>query len=720
MVSIVIARGTDGSLVVERTAKSYCRICHGFCGTVLTVINDRITKVRGDKEDPASRGFACFKGLQAPEQHYGERRLLHSLIGQSDGFVRAGSEEALADAGAKLAAIVSEHGPKSVGFFMATQSIFNTLSRTMIRAFAAALDTPRLFYTMTIDQSAKWVAEGRLGAWDAGSQRFADADVWMLIGSNPAVTLVTAGGPNLTIFQDPVKNLKDARARGMKLIVVDPRRTETAAFADLFLQSRPGTDPEFAASLLHVILREGWYDEEFCRDYVDGMPALRDAVAPFAPEICAEIIGVAASDIVLAAEMFARNAHKGMVGTGTGPSMARYSNLAEHLFGAINVVCGRYPRAGERIHNPGVLQPERIMRAEVRSLIREWETGPKSYKHGLGLMRGTMMTAELVNEILEPGPGRMRALICVGGNPAVALPDQRKAMEALAALDLLIVIDPRLTETAKLASHVIAPKLHYERPDHTGSPNEAGFQQPYAHATPAIVPPPVGSDVVDEWYVLWSLARSLNLQLKIGANPIPMDAPPTTDELLMQVASGSRIPLDALWKSSGGMVYPSESMVQPRSNEVRFELLPTDVAEELTALSRDMVSGTHDPRSASFQLTVRRHREMMNSTGSDFSATWARMPGNPAFLHPEDMRALGLKAEEVVELCRNDVRIAARVLPDGALRRGVVSISHCWPGLADRPWEATNRLVDADNDIQSINHMPVMTGMWVTIERLVP
>ena len=685
---------------------------------LVTLSGDRVIKVRGDRADPFSQGFACFKGLQAPEQHYGKGRLLRSLR-RRDGRLEEGkSADVLNEAGLRLADIISKYGPESVGFFMGTQSIFNALGRSMIRSFAAALNTPRLFYTMTIDQSAKWIAEGRLGSWDAGPQSFADADVWMLIGSNPLVSMVVSAGANLFVFNHPINTIRAARARGMKLIVIDPRRSETAAFADLFLQPRPGKDAELAASILHIILRENWHDEAFCRDYVDGLSDLRRALQPFAPDQCGHDIGVPAADIVRAAEMFARDAHVGMAGSGTGPNMARHSNLAEHLIETINVVCGRFPRAGESVRNPGVLQSQRTPHAEVRPLIREWDSGTKTRKHGLGPIRGTMMTAEMVNEILCTDENRLRALICVGGNLAVALPDQQRAVQALGALDLLIVIDPCLSATARLAHYVIAPKLQYERPDHTGTPTEAMFSVPYAHATPALVPPPEGSDVVDDWYALWSLARSAGVQLQLGSNPIEMDAPPKTEDLLTRLAVGSRVPLAEVQAISGGALFPCNDVrVQPRRSDTRFQLVPPDVAQEIVSLASEPKSEFR-MRPCHFQLTVRRHREMMNSTGSDWAATWRRLPGNPAYMHPSDIERLGLAPGDLVKISRGDAQIGARVVADPDLRCGIVSIGHCWPGLADRPWEATNMLVDAEENVQTINRMPIMTGMWVEVARL--
>ncbi|MGV0837224.1 molybdopterin-containing oxidoreductase family protein [Mycolicibacterium thermoresistibile] len=703
----------------KREEKSYCRVCWAFCGTTVLIEEDRVVRVRGDRTDPVSRGYVCFKGLQAPEQHNSEKRLRRSLRRIGDTFEEGDSNRLMAEAGERLKQIVAEHGPESVGIFTGTQTFMNAVNAQMAAALAMGLGTPRMFTTMTIDQSAKWIAEQRMGAWVAGPQAFADSDVWMFIGANPLVSMSFAGGADGMTLPHPVDSIKQARARGMKIIVIDPRRSETAQLADLFLQPRPGRDAELIASILHCILRENWHDEEFCRDFVDGVDELRSALEPFAPEVCAPVIGVSAQDIEAAAAMFARDARTGMAGSGTGPNMARHSNLAEHLIEALNVVCGRFPREGEAMPNPGVLMRGRSPRAGVRlPAEREWESGPKTRKHQLGRIKGTMMSTAIADEILHPGPDRMRALICIGGNPAVALPDQAKAEAALRALDLLIVIDPRMTATARFADYVFAPKLHYERPDHTGT-LERLFQHPIGHVTPALVPPPAGSDVVDDWLPLWWLAKCCDVPLQINGRDVPMDTPPRAEELFALQTAGAPVEYSVVAAERGTRLFEREPvLIGPSRNDTRFQLTPADVLDEIQVLASELGRAAAPTRNGNeFQLTVRRHRETINSTAADFDATWARIPGNPAYLHPSDLSRLGVEPGDLVHVVRGQARLTARAAADEGLRPGVVSMGHARPGIASRPWEATNALVDDDREVQAINRMPIMTGMTVTVER---
>ena len=703
--------------MTAETVKSYCRLCQAFCGYDVTIEDGRIVRLKGDKNDASSEGYFCFKGMRTIDHYHSSERVKRSLVRREGKLVEGDSREILAEAGDRLAAIVRESGPESVGFFTGTQSLFNTLDPFMVNAFAAALGTPRVFTTMTIDQSAKWIAEARLGGWHAGPLRFEEADVWMIVGSNPVVTKVIGGGAQQFVFSHPNNKLKRARERGMKLIVVDPRETETARMADLHLQPRPGRDAELAAAILHVIFREGWCDADFCERYVNGFDDLKAAVAHFSPGQAAQWVGVSAQNIELAAAIFARDGSRGMTGTGTGVDMARYSNLAEHLWQAVNVVCGRFPREGEQISNPGVIGPPIRPRAEVIAPRREWEQGPKTKKHGLGLIKGGMMSAEISNEILHDGPDRLRAMICVGGNLQIALPDQALADRALSELDLLIVIDPYMTGTVKAADFVIAPTMHYERPDHTLY-LEQMFQMPFAHYTPALVPPPADADVVDDYYALWSLAGSLGLQLKIGPVDINMEEAPTAEQLLDLLAAASNVPLDKIRSADGGVLFEVDPVtIAAPDKRSRFELLPGDVADELCRLREEFEQSiaSEELGSDQFILTVRRHLEVMNSTGTQIEALRNALPVSHLYMHPDDIAQIHLQTGSSVTVQRGEATVISRLKPDPGMRRGVVAMSHGWSGDPGQPDQATNALVDADHEVQSINRMPVMTGLPVSV-----
>ncbi len=707
-----------------RTVKTFCGICAGMCGLSITLDDQgQVTDIRGDRDNPLTKGYACIKGLQLPEAHRSPERLLHPLKRQADGsFAQIGLEQALDEIGAKLQAILDRDGPEAVGAFRGTLSYSNY----MLPAWVRAIGSHGFYSTMTVDQSAKWVTVERLGVWAAGREPFDSADVMLLVGANPLVSLSTFNFRN----PHPVEAMRAAKARGMQLVVIDPRRTETARYADLHLQPKPGEDPALLAGLLHIILREGWHDEAFCRDHVAGLEALRAALAPFSPDHVAQRAGVAADQLYRAAEIFARRENgqrkRGSAASGVGPNMAPHSNLAEHLLECLNVVCGRYARAGDRVANPGVIGPRQPRLAQAVSPRRSWEQGYRSAISGHGLLFGEKMSGALCDEILTPGPGQVKALIVDAANPVNALPDQEKTARAMAALELLVVIEPFMTTTARLADYILPPPMLLERPALPPRDYETiVIPEPYSIYGPAVLAPPAGAELADPNHVFWALAQRLGKTLALDGVALDMTTPPDNDALLALIARHGQVPFEEIRAHEGGKVYAVEPQVVLPADPAsagRFEVMPTDVAAELSAVVRETAG---DDGAFPYRLIGRRMRDVQNTMYRHLPLIRHRHPYNPAYLHPDDITALGGNDGAEVRISSAHGSIPAVVKADEALRRGVVSMTHGWGGLPGeaedyrRDGASTNRLTSTAAGVEAINGMPVLSAIPVRIEVMV-
>ncbi|UGQ40341.1 molybdopterin-containing oxidoreductase family protein [Rhodococcus aetherivorans] len=698
---------------------SYCRLCPASCGVRVEVDGDRILGIVGDGLHPLSGGYSCPKGRRGGDFHQGPDRLTTSMRRTPGGnFEPIPVEVAIAEIAERLEAITGEHGPDALALFMGTQQNFAALTGPMARAWFRTTGSRKLFSTMTIDQSAKWIVQSRMGEYLGGRQRFDTADVWLLAGTNPMVSL-NGGDGDGAITQNPSVTIRRARERGLKLIVVDPRRTETAVRADLHLQLRPGTDAALFAGLLHVILSEGCHDHGFCERFADGLEELGAAVAPATPAHTEAVTGVPAADVIRAARMFAAG-RRGMATTGTGVCMGPHSNVAEHLAACLNVVCGRYLREGEVTPNRNVLARTTPLKAEVRPPYRTWESGFRSRIGGIGTMNGELPSGILADEILEPGADRVRALVVSGGNPARALPDREKVERALSELELLVCVDTRMSDTARLADYVIAPTMAYERPDHTLL-MEFFFARPFAQYTPRLVAPPAG--VIEDWEFFFRLASAAGHTVKFAGRVLDPDVPPTSDEMLAMFAERGRVSMDEVMSARRGtLAPPEEKVVGPPAegaSEHRLALCPDDVSAEIAA-----ALGESTPeRGLTMRLTVRRMRELMNSVGRDVSGL-ARFGYNPAHVNPQDLRQLGIEHGDIVRIRSAHGRIRAVAHTDPTVRQGTVSMTHCW-GASDADADPrgvgsnVNDLTGYDR-VQNINAMPVMTAVPVAVESEVP
>ena len=702
------------------THLTFCRFCHASCPIEVDLQGGQAVAIRGVPEDPIFAGYTCIKGRQIPEQMTHPQRLLKSLRRRPDGrFEELSSSEAMDEIATQLRRIIDTYGPRSVASYTGTGGYQNSLAVPAARAFHQGFDSPSFYTSVTIDQPAKSTAPFRVGIWEAGYQDFSNADVLLAIGYNPMVSSFSpVGGLQGT---NPYVVLREAKNRGMKLIVIDPRRTEFATQADIHLAPKPGEDPTLMAGILKVVIDEGLFDHEFCDLWVSDLAQLADAVSTFTLDYVSKRCDVPADDIVAAARMFA-TAQRGTSGTGTGPSMAPHSSLTEHLSIALNTICGRVNREGDSLESGYFLYPETPRRAQVHA-ARTPATGAPSRMRNLRGIRGEMLTTTLAEEILTPGDGQVRALIVSGGNPVVAWPDQELTVAAMKDLELLVVIDHRMSSTAEFADYVIAPTLSLERAD---IPHlmDRWFRAPYTNYTDAITER--AGDVLNEWEVFWELSKRLGYPLPLAGGDTPMDERPSDDAMIDLAYAGSRMPMDEV-RANRRVVHPDKAMIVSAADPTctaKFTVAPDDIVAELGEVHVEGDSAVAlgvDPSLYPFRLVSRRLKHVLNSYGSSLSVLGAKGTSNSAYMNPQDMLDHQLVEGDLIEIFspRASVHGLVEAAPD--VRRGVISMAHSWGGssLTDEKvrdiGSPTSRLVSVDKGYDRINGMVVQSAIPVRI-----
>jgi anaerobic selenocysteine-containing dehydrogenase len=710
------------------THKSFCRFCHAACAIEVDVEDGRAVTVRGDRSNPVFRGYTCIKGRQLPEQHNHPERLRQSLRRSGEVHEPIASTQALDEIAGKLRSILDRHGPRSVAVYCGTGAFQCATAIPMVRAWLKGIGSPSLYTSVTIDQPAKVISPARIGLWSGNIQSFDGADVVLMIGNNPLVSAFAPQGalPGFNAYDV----LRRARKRGLKLICIDPRRSELARHADLHLQPKPGEDAALLGAIVRVVLEEGLYDAEFSERWVDGIDTLVAALAPFDLVTVSRRTGVAAADIETAARLFAAGP-RGSASTGTGPSMAPYSALSEHLVCVLNAVCGRYNRAGEKLLNPGMLSPPRGYRAQVipaDAIRRGFRAGAKVRVRDIEPMIGEQPTSALAEEILMKGDGQVRALISVGGNPVVAFPDQLRTLEALDVLELLVSLDVKLGATARRSDYVIASTLSLERPD-VPTTIDPWFEQPYTQYTKAIVEP--GFDAVSEWEFFWELAKRMDTPLVLAGGAVDLEQKPSADDVLDAIYSKSRVPMSQVRTHEGGHVYEGIEVEVDEASpgaDGRFTLAPADVLAEIDEVAAQATSAESipgfDPKLHTHRLISRRLKHVLNSTGQHLSALRAKGSTNHAYMNPEDVAALGLAAGDVIRISSVRASILGVVAETEELRPGVVSMAHAWGDSPDRDGEVreigatTGRLTDVTIGYDRWTGMPNMSAIPIAIERV--
>jgi anaerobic selenocysteine-containing dehydrogenase len=726
---------------MKDTVHGICRSCAALCPIVIDREDGKPVRIIGDKNNPVYWGYSCIKGREMGTLLRHPDRLLHSVRREADGsFTPLSSSQALDEITAKLNRIIAEHGPRAVATYAGTYIFTYPATQPVSTAWMKAIGSPMMFTSSTIDQPGKAIAAALHGTWSAGSQVFDDADTWLLVGVNPIVAH-SGGVPN----QNPAKRLKDAVERGMKPIVIDPRRSECAERAFVHLQARPGEDPTVLAGMLRVILKESLFDADFVRDNVAGVDALAAAVEPFTPEYVQRRADVPAADLVLAARTFA-TAGRGGATAGTGSNMAPRGNLTEYLLLCLMSVCGRWLKQGERVPNPGVLGPRFAPKAQANAPWPAWGYGEKLRVRGFTDAACGLPTSALADEILTPGEGQVRALISIGGNPLLAWPDQQKTLAALKALDLFVCLDVQIANNScHLADYTVACRQSLESPAMT-LPNEMlsyfgtgfGYAQPYAQYAPAAAADPEGSDLMEEWEFFYETARRLGVELEMdvayswtttSGEParyrFDMQNKPSTDELFEVLCDGGRVPLAKVKERPEGRVFDDEEVIvmPPDSDHAaRLQVGDSAMVQELRDVAAEELEHEHLAQYP-FRLISRRMHGVFNSSGRNNPRQLRNKPWNPAFMHPADLAALGLSDGEVVRIASRYGEIPAIVEAEDGIKRGVISMSHCFGGDPEQADDVRNSgsntgvLTSVEHEYDPYSGIPRMSAIPVRIVR---
>lgn len=666
------------------------RVCNKGCPMIAEVRGGRLATVRGNKDNELFQGYTCVKGRALPAFINGPGRLLRSQRRSPAGFEPIPVAAAMDEIAARLSEILDKYGPWSIATYYGTQ-LQNVSAGALMRAFSAAIGSDMKFGASSLDKPGRSIAWAMQGKWQAPPMGFSAPGAVLMLGIKPLVNGlggIPAGHPGHW--------LGERLRAGMELIVVDPRRSDIAKRATLFLQPRPGHDIPILAAMLNVILTERLHDERFTTENVANLGALRSAVSAFDPREVAARSGLDPVDLERAARVFAR-AGRGYAVAGTGPHMAGQGTLLEYLALCLDTVCGHWMRAGEVVPAVGVFGPSTVPRAQADDPKAAYGFGARSRVRGLGLSAAGMPSATLAEEILIDGPGRVRALISCGGNPLAAFPDHGQTVRALERLDLLVQVDPFMSQTAELADYVIAPKMTPEMIGITikieSSPRQYatgyGYPADYAQYSDAIVEPPPDSEVIEDWELFYGLAQRMRLDLTVTNQagqlvPLDMTEPPPPDELVDLLMAGSRVPLDQIKASPGGGYFPADPPVVVAEKQDgwsgRLDVGNTELLADLAVHASTDDDWRGDPYP--FRLLCRRMAHVVNSSYN------ARVAGghpgpNPAFMNSADLTALGLVKGAEIEIESAHGTIMALADVDDGLRVGSVSMSFGFGGARD-------------------------------------
>jgi anaerobic selenocysteine-containing dehydrogenase len=484
---------------------TYCRICEPTCGMVATVEDGTLVQLRPDVEHPITKGFSCPKGIEFVHVQNDPDRLLYPMRRNAEGrFERISWQTALDEIGARLRAIRDRHGGESIGWYAGNPSAFSHSHAIWASGFLRGIGSRHLYTPNTQDTSSRFVASALL----YGSPTIfplpdlTRTSFLLIVGANPAVSrgsIIAAGNMR--------EKLTGIVARGGRVVVVDPRRTETAkAFEHVAV--RPDADAWLLLAMLHVAFADGLVDDAAVRAQATGVEVLRSAAAECSPEDAAIRCGVAAEQIREMARAFATAPAAAAYGR-TGACLGSHATLVNALLDALNVVTGNLDRPGGSVFARPPIDFTALATRLGLATFDTYRSRVGDLPEVLGQLPAPLMAAE----IETPGRGQLRALIVSAGNPVLSVPGSRALERALDTLELQVGIDLYLNETHKHADYVLPATTFYERDD-LPLPLAEIQLTPFIQWTDAVVPP--RGEARDDWQIIDDLARQLGFAAVAG------------------------------------------------------------------------------------------------------------------------------------------------------------------------------------------------------------
>jgi anaerobic selenocysteine-containing dehydrogenase len=642
--------------------RTFCRLCEAGCGLAATVEDGRLTRLRADHDHPVTRGFACGKGLRAVEVHDDPDRVRRPARRVGDTFVPVSWDEAFADIAERLAAVVAEHGPRSVGLYLGNPIAFNALGGAMGVHFTACLGTDRLFSATTQDCANKYtVAELLYGTMKANPiPDLERTDFLLWIGSNARVSK-----SSFFSIANPLRALRGVRDRGGRVVFVDPSRNEPDIGETL--QLRPDTDPYLLAAVLHEIHRAVGFRLGPLEGRVDGLDALAAFVAPYSPAAVAGVVGLPAATIAALARDFAA-APRASVHASTGLNMGRQGALAYWLVQMLLLVTDNLDQpGGNYFATGGTRMPKRPVDRTAES-FEESAWGP--FRRTVGILPGALLP-----EFVEDAETPLRALVVLAGNPAVSVGGGERLAGALRSLDLLVSIDIYRNATGELADYVLPATDQFEREDLNVFVQ--GIQGvPFVQWTPRVVEP--DAEQRQEWEIFGGLLAAMGRK--------PLIPPGTADPmaLLDGALAPSGVSLAEL-RAAGGVLElaepgPGGSLERVGADHV-LDVAPDALRPALErghALFRELLEEPAD----GFKLITRRTRNTVNSWVRHIPTGPGHDEPNPLWMNPHDGERLGVASGDRVRISNRYGAVEAGVRFDPRLRAGVVAMTHGFGGAS--------------------------------------
>ena len=706
---------------------TFCRICEAHCGMVATVEDGVVTKLRPDKEHPLSRGEACPKGIAMVDVQNDPDRVTRPLRRRDDGeFEEVSWETALSEIGERLRGVIDRHGTGSVGWYFGNPGAFSYSHSLWVKGFMEGLGSPHYYTASSQDVANRFAASAMLYGSPAlvPIPDLSRTDFLVMVGANPFVShgsLLTA--PRIR------ERMRAITGRGGRVVIVDPRRTETArAFEHVAI--RPDTDAWMLSSILSVMIEEGLVDEVALGQQAVGWEAWRERLGPLTPERTEPVTGIPAEELRQLARDLAAASSAAVYGR-TGSCLGRHGTVVAFLLDLVNIASGNLDRPGGSVFGlPAVAFDE------VASLAGLDTYGKvRSRLGGFPDVLGALPATLLAKEMTTPGKGQIRAFFTSAGNPVLSCPDGEELEEALETLELYVSLDIYVNETNRHADYVLPATTWLER-DELPLPFLGFYVTPFVQYSEPVVEP--RGEAREEWEIIDAISREIGVQpypaapiralSKLGLRPRPKFV---ADLLVRTGREGDRfglrpggLSLAKLRRQPHGVVVADEiatgvlgSRVRYRDGKVRLDA--PELLAEFDAMELE-TGGDGD-----FPLRLIGLRELRSHNSWMHNAPLLMRGGReqPARVNPADAEQAGVADGQQVRVSSKSGSIELPVTVTDEVMAGTIAIPHGWGHrggwrLANEAGGVNvNQLASSEaDDLERLAGMAFLNGIPVRLE----
>ena len=650
-----------------------------MCGIVVTTDGPRVTGIRGDPDDPFSRGHICPKAVALQDVHDDPDRLRRPMRRTGHEWHEVSWDDALDEAATRLKGIQTRYGRDAVAAYVGNPTVHSVGAMLFAPDLLRALRTRNRYSATSVDQLPHHVA-AMLMFGHALLIPIPDVDHTqhlLMFGANPA-----ASNGSLMSAPGITDRLRAIRERGGRVVLIDPRRTETANLVDAHHFIRPGTDALLLLALLQVVFEERLVHTARYEAYLTGLDVLRTTVQRFTPERVAHATGIDAESIRSIARDFAAAPSAVAYGR-VGVSMQEFGGLACWLISALNVVTGRLDvRGGSMFSTPAI----DILRADQRSpdgiRFGRW----KSRVRGLPEFAGELPVSALAEEIDTPGDAQVRALVTHAGNPVLSTPNGKRLDRAIAQLDFYVAIDFYMNETTRHAHLILPPTFALER-DHYDLVFHTLAVRNTAKYSPPVFPRP--RDARHDWEILNELTA--RMRGTMGARAKAMLLAQLTPRRMLDIGlrtgpyGGGWNPfarglsMKALERQPHGVDLGALQPSLPqrlRTADRHLHLAPAPLVTDVVRLEAalDATPITDD----TLLLIGRRALRSNNSWMHNSERLVRGRNGCTLQMHPDDATGRALQDGDEVRVTSRVGSVIVPVEVTAAIMPGVVSIPHGW------------------------------------------